>query len=147
MRSSHTFVLCAAMLMAVPSGTFAADRTAGAVEQTGGNMVPQTLKLPPLKLTSAQREHVRRILLTKHAEVEFRLKAAKSAKDFIPQVGAKLPTGVKPDGLPSELTQDIPQLADYGYAKMKDQILLVNEMSDKIAEIIPEKQPQTTGQK
>ena len=52
-----------------------------------------------------------------------------------------------PDGLPSELTQKIPQLADYGYAKMKDQILIVNELDGKIAEIIPETQPQTTGQK
>jgi hypothetical protein len=49
--------------------------------------------------------------------------------------------------LPSELTQNIPQLADYGYAKMKDQILIVNELDGKIAEIIPETQPQTTGQK
>ena len=42
-------------------------------------------------------------------------------------VGAKLPNGVKPDGLPSELTQKISQVCDYGYAKMKDQILIVNE--------------------
>ena len=146
MRSSHVFVLCAAVLVAVPASTFAADRTTGAVEQTGGNMVPQNPKLPAIKLTSAQREQVRKILLTKHTEVEFRLKAAKSAKDFTPQVGAKLPTGVKPDGLPSDLTQANPQLADYGYAKLKDQILLVNEMTGKIAEIIPETQPQTAGQ-
>jgi hypothetical protein len=45
------------------------------------------------------------------------------------------------------LTQQIPELADYGYAKMKDQILLVNAMTDKIVDIIPETQPQTGGQK
>jgi len=134
------------MLVAVPASTFAADKTTGAVQQTGGNMVSQSPKLPALQLTPAQREQIRNVLRTKHTEVEFRLKAAKSAKDFTPQVGAKLPSGVKPDGLPSELTQAIPQLADYGYAKMKDQILLVNEMNGKIAEIIPETQPQTTGQ-
>ena len=87
------------------------------------------------------------MLLTKHTEVEFRLKATKSAKDFTPTTGAKLPKGITPDGLPSELTQKIPQLADYGYAKIKDQILIVNELDGKIAEIIPETQPQTTGQK
>jgi hypothetical protein len=85
-------------------------------------------------------------LLTKHSEVEFRLKSTKSAKDFTPQVGAKLPKGVKPDGLPSELTQQIPALADYGYAKMKNQILLVNAMSGKIAAMILETKPETTGQ-
>jgi hypothetical protein len=51
--------------------------------------------------------------------VELRgLKATKSAKDFIPNIGAKLPKGIKSDGLPSELTQQIPQLADHGYAKI-----------------------------
>jgi hypothetical protein len=30
---------------------------------------------------------------------------------------------------------------------MKDQILIVNGLDGKIAEIIPETQPQTTGQK
>jgi hypothetical protein len=34
-----------------------------------------------------------------------------------------------------------------GYSKMKNQILLVNEMTIKIANIIPGTQPQTTGQK
>ena len=41
---------------------------------------------------------------------------------------AELPKGIKPDGLPSEFTQQISELADYVYSKMKDQILLVNEM-------------------
>jgi hypothetical protein len=125
----------------------AADNTRGAVDLSGGNVVPQNPSPPKLHLNDAQRERIRQTLLTKHTEVEFRLKTTKSAKDFTPKIGAELPKGVKPDGLPSELTQQIPQLADYGYSKMKDQILLVNEMSGKIADIIPETQPQTTGQK
>jgi len=44
------------------------------------------------------------------------------------KIGAELPKGVKPDGLPSEFTQQISEFADYVYSKMKDQILLVNEM-------------------
>jgi hypothetical protein len=94
--------------------------------RTGSSLrsVSENPSLPKLNLTAAQREQVRQALLTKHTEVEFRLKATKSAKDFTPKIGAKLPKGVKPDGLPSELTQKIPQLADYGYAKMKDQILI-----------------------
>ena len=93
----------------------------------------QNPSLPKLYLDTTQREQVRQALLTKHTEVEFRLKATKSAKDFTPTIGAKLPKGVAPDGLPSELIQRIPQLADYGYAKMKDQILIVNELDGKIA--------------
>jgi hypothetical protein len=125
----------------------AADNTRGAVDLSSGNIVPQNPSPPKLHLNDAQRERIRQTLLTKHTEVEFRLKTTKSAKDFTPKMGAELPKGVKPDGLPSELTQQIPQLADYGYSKMKDQILLVNEMTGKIADIIPETQPQTTGQK
>jgi hypothetical protein len=124
-----------------------ADNTRGAVEQSGGNIVPQNPSLPQLHLSDAQRERIRQTLLIKDTEVEFRLKTTQAAKDFNPKIGAQLPKGVKPDGLPSELTQQIPQLADYGYAKMKDQILLVNAMTGKIVAIIPETQPQTSGQK
>jgi hypothetical protein len=124
----------------------AADNTRGAVEQSGGNLVPQNPSPPELHLTDAQRERIRQTLLTKDTEVEFRLPTTKPAKDFTPKIGAELPNGVKPDGLPSELTQQIPELADYGYSKMKDQILLVNAMTAKIVDIIPENQPQTTGQ-
>jgi hypothetical protein len=130
-----------------PTSASAADNTRGAVEQSGGNVVPQNPSPPQLHLNAAQRERIRQALLPKDTEVEFKLKTTKSAKDFNPKIGAKLPKGVKPDGLPSELTQQIPQLADYGYAKMKDQILLVNAMTGKIVDVIPETQPQTSGQK
>lgn len=155
MHSSQNLRLCAALLLAtrvfspvlVPSLASAADNTRGAVEQSGGNTVTQNPSLPQLHLTNTQREKIRQTLLTKHTEVEFRLKTTQAAKNFDPKIGAALPKGVKPDGLPSELTQQIPKLADYGYAKMKDQILLVNAMTGKIVDIIPELQPQTSGQK
>jgi hypothetical protein len=140
-------ILCGALLLAPIAAVFAADNTRGAVEQSDGNVVSQNPVLPKLNLNEAQREQIRQALLTKNNEVEFKLKATKLAKNFTPAVGAKLPSGVKPDGLPSDLIGQIPQLRDYGYAKMKDQILIVNELSGKIVEIIPETQPQTTGQR
>jgi hypothetical protein len=139
-------ILGGILLLSNSAAVLAAENTHGAVIQSGGS-ISQNPSLPKLNLNPAQREQVRQALLTKHTEVEFRLKATKSAKDFTPTIGAKLPKGITPDGLPSELTQKIPQLADYGYAKMKDQILIVNELDGKIAEIIPETEPQTTGQK
>jgi hypothetical protein len=141
-------MLCAALLFA-GSAANAADNgnnNRGAVEQTGGNKVSQNPSLPKLSLNDAQREQVRQTLLTKHTEVEFKMKTTKPAKDFNPQLGAKLPSAVKPDGMPSELLQKVPQLRDYGYAKMKGQILIVDAMTGKIAEIISEKPAQTTGQ-
>jgi hypothetical protein len=145
MPFSHKALLCAALLFAA-GPAIAADNSRGAVEQTGGYKVPQNPALPKLNLSDAQREQIRKTLQAKNSQIEFKLKTTKKAKDFMPSVGAKLPKGVKPDGIPSELTQQMPQLADYGYAKMKDQILIVNALSGKIAEIIPEKPPQTTGQ-
>jgi hypothetical protein len=139
--------LCSALLLATTVTVPAADSTRGAVEENGGSLVPQNPSLPKLRLNEAQRERIRQTLLTKHTEVEFRLKTTQSAKDFTPKIGTPLPKGVKPDGLPSELTQQIPELADYGYSKMKNQILLVNEMTGKIVDIIPETQSQPSGQK
>jgi hypothetical protein len=143
----RNLLLCPVLLLAMNALAPAADNTRGAVEQSGGIVVPQNPSMPALHLSAAQREQIRQTLLTKHTEVEFKLKTTKPAKDFTPKIGATLPPGVKPDGLPSELTQQIPELADYGYSKMKDQILLVNEMTGKIVEMIPETQPQAAGQK
>ena len=147
MHLAPNLLLCSALLLAMNGLALAADNTRGAVDLSGGNVVPQNPSLPKLHLNDAQRERIRQTLLTKDTEVEFRLKTTKSAKDLTPKIGAKLPTGVKPLGLPSDLTQQIPQLADYGYSKVKDQILLVNEMTGKIVEIVPETQPQTGGPK
>jgi hypothetical protein len=143
----RNLVLSAAFLLTMSALAPAADNSRGAVEQSGGNLVPQNPSPAALHLNDAQRQRIRQSLLTKHTEVEFKLKTTKPAKDFTPTIGAKLPTGVKANGLPSELTQQIPQLADYGYAKMKGQIILVNEMTNKIAEMIPETPPQPAGGK
>jgi hypothetical protein len=145
MPSRRVGLLSAVVLLAVTGAAFGSGTTRGAVELSDGYQVPQNPSPPTVHLNAAQREQIRKALLTRHTEVEFRLKTTKSAKDFTPQIGAKLPKGVKPDGLPSGLIQQIPGLADYGYAKMKDEIILVNAMSGKIVDIIPEAQPETTG--
>jgi hypothetical protein len=139
MHLTRKLFLCSALLLAMSVSVPAANDTRGAVEQSGGSL-PQNPSLPKLNLNDDQRQQIRQTLLTKHTEV-------KSAEDFTPKIGAKLPTDVNPDALPSELTQQVPQLADYGYAKMKDQILLINELTSDIVDVIPESQPQTTGQK
>jgi hypothetical protein len=138
MHLTQNLLVCVTVLLATSALAPAADNTRGAVELSDGVVVPQNPTLPKLHLNEAQREQIRQALLTKDTEVEFRL-----IKDFAPKIGATLPTVVQPDGLPSELTQQIPELADYGYSKMKDQILLVNELTGKIVEIIPETQPET----
>lgn len=116
------------------------DAQAG-VSLSNGTRVSSNLSLPKLNLTNMQREQVRKTVLTEHTEVQFRLKSTKSAKDFTPAVGAKLPKGVKVHALPTAVLSQIPQLRDYMYVKMKDQVLIVDGMTSKIVDMFPEAQP------
>lgn len=113
----------------------------GAVELSNGGKVSQTPSLPELHLTNAQREQVRQTVLTEHNEIEFRLKAAKSAKDFTPAIGATLPKGIKPQSLPIKILSRMPELRDYMYVKMKDQVLVVNGLTNKIVDMFSETRP------
>jgi hypothetical protein len=113
----------------------------GAVELTNGTRLEQNPSLPNLMLTNIQREQIRKTVLTEHNEIEFRLKSTKPAKDFIPAVGAALPKGVKAQSLPTPVLWQLPQLRDYMYVKMKDQVLIVNGMTNKIVDMFSETQP------
>lgn len=115
----------------------------GAVALSNGTKVPQKPSLPKLNLTNAQREQIRRGVLTEHTEVEFHQKSTKPAKSFTPAVGAKLPSGVKGHSLPAAVLSQLPQLRDYKYVKMKDQVLIVNDMTHSIIDMFPEMQPLT----
>jgi hypothetical protein len=114
----------------------------GAVEQQGG-AVSQSVKLPALHLSNSQREQIRKAVLTKHSDVEFQLAETKSAKDFEPKVGATLPQGLVPDGFPDSVIGQLPQLRDYAYLKLKDQVLIVDAISGKIVDMFSETQPLT----
>lgn len=113
----------------------------GAVELSKGTKVPQRPSLPKLNLTNQQREQIRKNVLTEHTEVEFRLPAAKSAKNFTPAVGAALPKGIKANSLPTQVLSQIPELRNYMYVKMKDQVLIVNGMTNKIVDVFSETKP------
>jgi len=113
----------------------------GAVELSTGTKLPQRTSLPKLDLTNQQREQIRRGVLTEPTEVQFQLATTKSAKGFTPAVGAALPKGVKPLGLPTQVLSQVPELRDYMYVKMKDQVLIVNGMTNKIVDVFSESQP------
>jgi hypothetical protein len=136
---SRSIPLCAALaLLILPAAASSAAAEPGAVILSNGTQVPQVLHRGRLKLTDAQRAQIRDAVLTEDTQIEFNLKANKSAKNFTPAVGAKLPKGVKGLGLPQSLLVKQPQLADYGYVKMKNQVLIVNQMSHTIVDLIPQ---------
>src|ERR1700743_2816586 len=90
--------------------SMAQSNVQGAVELSKGTNVQQNPALPNLHLTNMQREQIRKAVLTEHNEVEFRLKSTKSAKNFTPVVGAKLPKGVKAQSLPLPVLSQMPEL-------------------------------------
>jgi hypothetical protein len=132
-----SLICAAAALLAMTVAAPAAD-TRGAVELSGGSNVPQNPSPPKLNLTDVQRDTIRKAVLTRHTEVEFNEKATKPAEDFTPAVGAKLPAPIKATPMPQALLAQLPQLADYDYVKVKNQVLIVNMMNKTIVDMFPE---------
>jgi hypothetical protein len=142
---SSRFIVAGALSALLAAGGASAGEnqpSAGAVEQHGGP-VSQDVKLPALNLTDAQREQVRKAVLTRHSEVEFQLKSTKPHKDFEPKVGETLPSGLVPDGFPDSVLGQLPQLRDFAYLKMKDRVLIVDATSRKIVDVFSATQPLT----
>ena len=136
-----TIFAALAIILGGTAPSLAQQSVPGAVELSNGTKVAQNPSLPKLNLTNMQREQIRKAVLTEHNEIEFRLAATKSAKDFSPAVDAKIPKGVKAQSLPTPVLSQMPELRDYMYVKMKDQVLIVNGMTNKIVDIFPETQP------
>ena len=128
--------VAAAIAAALP----AAAQTSGSANATGPDEPATHLKpyLPPLHLTGAQHQQIKRALAGKQVEVEFELKTTKGLKDFHPTIGEKVSPKLPSHTLPSELTQRLPQLADYKYTKVKGRVLIINPMTGKIVDMFPE---------
>jgi len=110
----------------------------GAVVQSAPPPVPQRQSVPPLHLSDAQRAQIQQAVSGKDTEVTFTLKATKAAAQFAPQVGAKIPKGIKAHPLPRPLIYEIPELKRYTYLKLKGEVLLVDPMTDKVADMFPQ---------
>jgi hypothetical protein len=122
--------------VAVVIALSATSMTRAAVQQT---IPPNVVSvIPPLTLSDAQRSRIKAVLADKNTAVSFALKNAKSAKSYEPSVGAKIPKGLKPQAFPPPLIYEMPLLKRYTYLKFKDQTLIVNPMSRKIVEIMPQ---------
>jgi hypothetical protein len=137
----RVLVIACAMVFGSTVLALAQSNVQGAVELSDGTKVPQNPSLPKLNLTNIQREQIRKAVLTEHNEVEFQLAATKAAKDFAPSVGAKIPKGVKAQSLPTPVLSQMPELRDYMYVKMKDQVLIVNGMTNTIIDVFSQTEP------
>ena len=124
------------------SGALAQQSTTGAhpaaVPQTGAGAVPQSVRPRPLQLTDSQRVRIQQVLTTTHSETTLTKKSTPAEQNFRPQVGAKIPGGFHPHGIPKPLITEIPMLKQYAYMKFNNQILIVDGTTKEIVDVIPE---------
>ena len=136
-----TVIAAFATVLGGSASSLAQSNAQGAVELSNGTRVTQNPSLPKLNLTNMQREQIRKAVFTQHNEVEFRLAATKPARDFAPAVGAMIPKRIKAQSLPTPVLAQMPELRDYMYVKMKDQVLIVNGMTNKIVDMFSATRP------
>jgi hypothetical protein len=124
------------------AATFAATAAqtgtdSGAVVQSNGPPVKQNTSPPKLELSDAERTRIAKTVAGHETDVSFALKTAKPAAQFKPAIGEKLPQQLKAHSLPPPLIYQMPELKQYEYVKLRDQVLIVNPMNKTIVDLIP----------
>jgi len=141
-RRAVCCLLSGMLVAALPASAICADNHADPGKQVIQSVPPGVPVSPPsqpLKLTDAQRARIQEVLATQDTEVSFELKETKDAKSFQPKVDAKLPKGVKAEAFPQPLNTEIPQVRNFGYVKFKDDILIIDLMTDKVVDMFTQK--------
>jgi hypothetical protein len=85
---------------------------------------------PPLRLTDAQRQQVLQPVITENSD-------DKLPADFQPVVGAKVPSQAKLPlhPLPRPLVYQLPVLKQYDYAKLPNNVQIVDPMTGKVVDV------------
>lgn len=141
-RSTISCLLSGVLFATLPAPAFCADRQADPGKQVPQSVPPGVPVNPPsqaLKLTDAQRARIQQVLATQDTEVSFELTETKDTKSFQPKVDAKLPKELKAEAFPQPLNTEIPQVRNFGYLKFKDDILIIDLMTDKIVDMFTQK--------
>jgi hypothetical protein len=140
--SKHIFVHRFAIVGAT-AGCIVMAVSVAAIAQgtdTAANPIPDQPSVTPLpQLSDTQRAQIRAALNQEHTDVSFEEKETKSAASFEPAVGAKLPKGVQAHALPGRLIDEVPILREYTYVKFRDQILIVNSLTNEIADMFAQR--------
>ena len=90
-----------------------------------------------LHLTDAQRQKIRAAVADDKTDITFKDDATKANKDFTPSLGGTIPAQFPMQVMPPSLAKDLPILGNFGYIKMKGQVLIVNPISKKIVDVFP----------
>jgi hypothetical protein len=106
---------------AVPAAAQATPAHPGAEENPAA--------VPSLKLTAAQKQTI-------YASISSQKKQETAPPTFRVAVGAVVPPSVELQALPKTIVDLIPELKDYEYAMVTNQVLLVDPKTKQVIEII-----------
>ena len=141
-RHTVSCLLFGIVVATLPATAFCADSQEDPGKQVIQSVPPGVPVNPPsqvLKLTDAQRARIQQVLATQDTEVSFELSETKDTKSFQPQLDAKLPTALNAEAFPQPLNTEIPQVRNFGYIKFKDDILIVDLMTNKIVDMFTQR--------
>jgi hypothetical protein len=133
-RSCSTFIATLILAMTVVAGVQGDARGAeqGGTAAPGGDAsetdAPQNV--PSLGLSQSQRQTVYQSISNQQSKKDT------APLGFRPAVGAHVPDSIKLEPLPKTLVELMPQLKDYEYAFVANQVLIVEPQSKTVVEVI-----------
>lgn len=128
-----TLIFCGAAALALLSApALAQDKTTLDPDQ-----LTVAAKRPPLQLSDRQRAAIQDGLASENTE-------QKTPPKFEAKVGAPIPPTMTLDAMPLPLLARDPSLKQYGYAKLSNQVLVIDPMQKTIVAILPRQSP-TSG--
>lgn len=93
-------------------------------------LMAEKAQRPPLQLDDRQKAEIR-------AAVELQDTAQKAPKDFRPTVGGEVPKAITMHAMPLPLLERLPSLKQYDYAKLEDEVIVIDPMAKKIVAVLP----------
>ena len=105
----------------VPAAAQATPSHPGAEQNPAG--------VPSLKLTAAQKQTI-------YSSISSQKQRETAPPNFHAAIGAVMPSSVELQALPKTIVDLIPELKDYEYAMVTNQVLLVDPKSKQVIEII-----------
>ena len=101
------------------------------------NSITIEAKRPPLQLNTAQSAAIQEALETENTE-------QKTPPNFQANAGEAVPASMTVDVMPESLIQREPSLKQYGYAKLPQDVLVIDPLKKTIIAVLPRKSP-TSG--
>jgi hypothetical protein len=87
--------------------------------------------VPSLELSQAQREAIHQSISNRQAKKDT------APEGFRAAVGARVPDSIQLEPLPKTVVELVPKTADYEYAFVANQVLIVEPRSRTVVEVIP----------